>query len=244
MNLEDYMDPRKFPLTSQKGSSVHSQLLVDAINFDQLEQAIADGHQLDEEQVKIRQELQIKRPWMKEVGRQATAAAKAAREKTNKLMETSPVESVSNGPSSNQKPETEANEDDYAKHLGEVILSIIKDKSLSKAEKGKKILGALRLLDEEEDTAGAIPVKKNTGKKKSKQTTKSKQSVNSVTDELNESKPSRPLLTPVEPFKPLSAEELKTMCEQVHKILKVTRAQEQRNRELYREIYGEEMPEI
>ena len=81
MTPADYMNKEKFPLTSQRGSSVHAQLLVDAINFDQLERAIADGQQLDEEQMKIRQELQIKRPWMKEVGRQATAASKAAREK-------------------------------------------------------------------------------------------------------------------------------------------------------------------
>ena len=244
MNLEEYMDPRKFPLTSQNGSTVHAQLLVDAINFDQLEQAIADGQKLDEEQVKIHKELQAKRPWMKDIGRQATAADKASRDKASKLPETPPTQEVSKDVRSSQEPETEDDEEDYAKQLGEAVMRITNDETLSKAEKRKQILGALNLLDEEENTAEAPPKRKAPAKKTPKQGRKAKPAKGTLEEESSEPKPERPLRTPVEPFKPISAEELKTMCEQVHRILKVTRAQEQRNRELYREIYGEEMPEI
>jgi hypothetical protein len=238
MNLEEYMDAKKFPLTSQNGSTVHTQLLLDAINFDQLEKAIADGQKLDEEQMKIHKELQIKRPWMKDIGRQAAAADKASRKKANKLPETPTPQAVS------QEPETEDDEEDYAKQLGEAVMSIIYNETLSKAEKRKQILGALNLLDEGEDAAGELPKRKAPAKKTSKQGRKAKPAKGTLEEESSEPKPERPLRTPVEPFKPISAEELKTMCEQVHKILTVTRAQEQRNRELYREIYGEEMPDI
>ena len=46
------------------------------------------------------------------------------------------------------------------------------------------------------------------------------------------------------PFIKLSTEQTKTMCEQVIKILKVTREQEERDKQAYREMYGEEMPEM
>ena len=244
MNLGEYMDAKKFPLTTQNGYSVHTQLLLDAINFDQLEKAIADGQRLDEEQMKIHKELQIKRPWMKDIERQVTAADKASKDKANKLPETPPAQEVSQDLRSNQEPETEDDEEDYAKQLGEAVMRIINDETLSKAEKRKQILGALNLLDEEEDAAEALPKRKAPAKKTSKQGRKSKPAKDTLEEESNKPKPERPLRTPVEPFKPISAEELKTMCEQVHRILKVTRAQEQRNRELYREIYGEEMPDI
>lgn len=81
MKLEDYMNPEKFPTTSQKGLSAHEQLMLDAINFNQLEEAIAGGHQMDEEQVLIRAELQAKRPWMAKMNRQLTEQEKAAKAK-------------------------------------------------------------------------------------------------------------------------------------------------------------------
>ena len=84
VTLEEYMNPLKFPMTFQKGLSPAKQLRLDAFNYDQLEEAIARGHQMDEEQVKIRAELQAKRPWMEELSRQITAQEKAAREKKGK----------------------------------------------------------------------------------------------------------------------------------------------------------------
>ena len=70
MTLEEYLDAAKFPTTSQKGLSPLEQLQIDAFNYDQLEEAIANGHQMDEEQGQIRAELQAKRPWMAELTRQ------------------------------------------------------------------------------------------------------------------------------------------------------------------------------
>jgi hypothetical protein len=46
------------------------------------------------------------------------------------------------------------------------------------------------------------------------------------------------------PFMKLSTEQTKAMCEQVIKILKVTREQEERDKQTYRVTYGEEMPEM
>jgi hypothetical protein len=76
MTLTDYMDLEKFPATSQKGLTPQNQLRIDAFNYDQLEEAIARGHQMDAEQIQVRAELQTKRPWMAELTRQVTPAKK------------------------------------------------------------------------------------------------------------------------------------------------------------------------
>jgi hypothetical protein len=46
------------------------------------------------------------------------------------------------------------------------------------------------------------------------------------------------------PFKKLSPEETKSMCEQVVRFQKVMKEQLERDRKTYREMYGEEMPEM
>ena len=62
----------------------------------------------------------------------------------------------------------------------------------------------------------------------------------------DQKKPSskKPLSPSDRPFMKLSPEQTKTMCEQVVKILKTTREQEERDKQTYREMYGEEMPKM
>jgi hypothetical protein len=159
MTLTEYMNTEKFPATSQKGLSAEKQLRLDAFNYDQLEEAIAGGHQMDEEQIQIRKELQAKRPWMAELTRQVAAAMNI--DKMPKM-----------------PPPTIINEMDAA---------------------------ATEAFDQ------------------------------AFLDRLPPSD---------RPFMKLSTEQTKAMCEQVIKILKVTREQEERDKQTYREMYGEEMPEM
>ena len=81
MTLTDYMNLEKFPMTSQKGLSPQKQLRLDAFNHDQLEEAIERGHQMDEEQIQIRKELAIKRPWMAALAKEVAAQEKADKAK-------------------------------------------------------------------------------------------------------------------------------------------------------------------
>jgi|694.fasta_scaffold38741_8 hypothetical protein len=136
MTLTDYMNLEKFPTTSQKGLSPQEQLRLDAFNYDQLEEAIVAGHQMDEEQIQIRKELQAKRPWMAELTRQIAAA---------------------------------------------INLDKMPEMALPPSDR---------------------------------------------------------------PFKKLSPEETKSMCEQVVRFQKVMKEQLERDRKTYREMYGEEMPDM
>lgn len=233
MKLEEYMNSEKFPVTSQKGLSAHQQIWIDAFNFDQLEEAIARGYQMNEMQVKARAELQSKRPWMAEVTQQVLTAISP--DKVPHMANTNKYEA----------PAQEADDEGegYAAELGKAILEIVHDEVLSIAEKRKKILCALRLMDEDEMDEGE-PLGEKPPADHSPAVPATKPLSDSISKKAGNRSGGRPLRTPVEPFKKLSAEELKTACEQVHKILKVTRAQEQRNRDLYREIYGEEMPDM
>lgn len=60
MKLSDYMNPAKFPLTSQSGLSAKEQFMIDAFNYDQLKEYEGQGNSLDEEQKAILSELQQK----------------------------------------------------------------------------------------------------------------------------------------------------------------------------------------
>ena len=145
MTITEYMNSEKFPMTSQKGLSPEKQLRLDAFNYDQLEEAVANGHQMDEEQIQIRKELAIKRPWMAELTKQIAAAKKI--DKDPKLEQAPMINSTMD-----DKPVDELIDDDnYASHLGNAILAIINDAKLSRDEKRQKVLGALKLLDEHDE---------------------------------------------------------------------------------------------
>lgn len=77
MQLKDYMNPEKFPLTSHKGSSAETQLFMDSFNMGILQQAIENGRKLSENQKKIWAEFQIKGPWIKSLNQQIRAEHQA-----------------------------------------------------------------------------------------------------------------------------------------------------------------------
>ena len=131
--------------------------------------------------------------------------------------------------------EDEDNDDedeDFEKQLGNAIIAIINDDALSTADKRIKVLGALNLLNDDEIPGMAPPHTICTDMDAATPTEARKPS---------SKKPSLPL---ERLYDILSPEESKAMCEQVVKILKVTREQEERDRKTYREMYGEEMPEM
>jgi len=230
MTITEYMNPEKFPMTSQKGSSPENQLWLDAFNYDQLEEAVANGHQMDEEQIQIRKELAIKRPWMAELTKQIAPAKKI--DKDPKL---TPAPMINSDMGEDPVDELIDDDDNYAAHLGNAILAIINDAGLSRDEKRQKVLGALKLLDEDDEEEEmpemAPPPMINT--------------------EMAET-PKEPFdqaffdrLPPSDrPFKKLSAEETKLICEQVVRFQKVMKEQLERDKKTYREMYGEEMPEM
>ena len=76
MTLTEYMNPEKFPATSQKGLSPQEQLRIDAFNHDQMVEAIGRGLPMNKMQEEAWEELQAKRPWMAELTRQIAAAKK------------------------------------------------------------------------------------------------------------------------------------------------------------------------
>jgi hypothetical protein len=146
MTLTDYMNPEKFPATSQKGLSPQEQLRIDAFNYDQLEEAIARGHQMDAEQIQVRAELQTKRPWMAELTRQIEAA-----KKNDKKQEMMPEPIINSDIDDIPVDELIDDDDNYAAHLGNAIMAIINNDDLSTGEKRKKVLGALKLLDGDDE---------------------------------------------------------------------------------------------
>ena len=269
MTLTDYMNPEKFPATSQKGLSPEKQLRLDAFNYDQLEEAIAGGHQMDEEQIQIRKELQAKRPWMAELTRHVAPA-----KKNDKKPEITPAPIINSD--IDETPVDELIDDDgnYAAHLGSAIMAIVNDKGLTTTDKRKTILGALKLLGEDDkdediekmlgnaimeiinddDLSTADKRKKVLGTLKlmdddeipgipPPQTIYTDMNLAAPTEAFDQASLDR-LPSSDRPFIKLSTEQTKTMCEQVIKILKVTREQEERDKQAYREMYGEEMPEM
>ncbi len=63
MTLQEYMNPGRFALTTQRGLSPKNQLLLDAFNYDQMREYLEDGgtvDDLDEEATARWAELQAK----------------------------------------------------------------------------------------------------------------------------------------------------------------------------------------
>jgi hypothetical protein len=58
---EAYLDPARFPLTTQNGLTLRQQQLIDAFNWDELEEAIRAGKRLTPTQPQILGELYHKR---------------------------------------------------------------------------------------------------------------------------------------------------------------------------------------
>jgi hypothetical protein len=60
MTLAEYMDPNRFPVTTQVGLSPKGQLMIDAVNYDALREYVEEGGALSDEQEKRLAELQEK----------------------------------------------------------------------------------------------------------------------------------------------------------------------------------------
>ena len=60
MTLSEYMDPRRFPLTTQVGQTPRLQFMIDAVNLEQLHEYLADGVTPTEEQWHRLSELEEK----------------------------------------------------------------------------------------------------------------------------------------------------------------------------------------
>jgi hypothetical protein len=62
MSIEaDYLDSKRFPLSSQPGLTLQQQRMIDAVNLDDLRRMQEEGRPMSEEQRAIYLELQAKR---------------------------------------------------------------------------------------------------------------------------------------------------------------------------------------
>jgi hypothetical protein len=49
MTEAEYLDPQRFPLTTQAGLSLKSQKMIDAINHDDIKRMLDEGRRLEED---------------------------------------------------------------------------------------------------------------------------------------------------------------------------------------------------
>ena len=61
MSEHDYLDPARFPLTTQAGLTLRQQQLIDSFNQDELERLLDEGGALTAEQQAVLEELRPKR---------------------------------------------------------------------------------------------------------------------------------------------------------------------------------------
>ena len=146
MTLTEYMNPEKFPAPSQKGLTPQNQLRIDAFNHDQMVEAIDRGLPMNEMQEEAWEELQAKRPWMAELNRQVAPA-----KKNDKKPEITPAPIINSDVDEPPVDELIDDDDNFAAHLGNAIMEIVNDKGLTTADKRKKVLGALKLMDDDAD---------------------------------------------------------------------------------------------
>ena len=79
MNLQDYLDPGRFPLTTQAGLAPTQQLMLDAFKYDGMEEEREYRKDLDEHWHAVWAELQVKAPHIARLA--AEVAAAEARER-------------------------------------------------------------------------------------------------------------------------------------------------------------------
>ena len=202
---------------------------IDAFNHDQMVEAIGRGLPMNKMQEEAWEELQAKRPWMAELTRQIAAAMNI-----DKMPEMAPPMINTDMDEELLSEADEESEENFATNLGNAIMAITNNDDLSTADKRKKVLGALKLMDDDDDEIPGIPPP---------QTIYTDMNLAAPTEAFDQASLDR-LPSSDRPFIKLSTEQTKTMCEQVIKILKVTREQEERDKQAYREMYGEEMPEM
>lgn len=67
MTPDEYLDPAKFPASTQEGLTILQQMRIDAVNYDQLREFIDEGGTMDAKQEAIWQEFQVKIPAQKSI---------------------------------------------------------------------------------------------------------------------------------------------------------------------------------
>jgi hypothetical protein len=70
LTLADYLNPARFPATTQEGASAKCQLLAASFNLSSLRWALEEGYSLDQEQQNRLRELEEKQPHMRRLGRE------------------------------------------------------------------------------------------------------------------------------------------------------------------------------
>jgi len=60
MTLAEYMDPARFPLTTQTGLTPQQQMMIDAVNFDDLREMEESGRAIEGETADRAAELRAK----------------------------------------------------------------------------------------------------------------------------------------------------------------------------------------
>ena len=62
MTPDEYQDPERFPETTQTGLSLVDQLLIDAMNIDDIDRLVESGQALTPRQEAIKAEFGVKKP--------------------------------------------------------------------------------------------------------------------------------------------------------------------------------------
>lgn len=60
MKPSEYLDPKRFPLTTQPGLDLKGQMMIDAFNHDELKAFLERGGTPDAEQTRLMKELEAK----------------------------------------------------------------------------------------------------------------------------------------------------------------------------------------
>jgi hypothetical protein len=77
MTIDEYMDPNRFPATTQAGLGPKDQLMIDAVNYDALKEAIENGEELTESQKAVWAEFEAKMQHHARLTRELAAEEKA-----------------------------------------------------------------------------------------------------------------------------------------------------------------------
>lgn len=72
MNESEYLNPTLFPHTTQPGLSIDQQMLIDATNLDELDEAVAAGSLLTPDEQAVAGELNRKRDFIKHLANART----------------------------------------------------------------------------------------------------------------------------------------------------------------------------
>lgn len=82
MTPSEYMDPKRFPRSTQEGLSIEDQILRDSVNYDDVVRYEAEGRPIPPDKEAVVQELREKYAAVHDVLDQLSAARAAGRDST------------------------------------------------------------------------------------------------------------------------------------------------------------------